>query len=382
MRLPREPGRGQAGLSMVEVMVYISVSGIVLAILTLTLRNMNKGLVQGNRAVKLQQGGREALSIMARDIRNTGLKRALYRDASGAVRDTLVARVANSAADSASFLAAESGRYDQITFRQIRLDGNDRPAGIDSVVYRVDAARQMLVRRENTGPFQDLSPNVDALQFQYGLYALDAPVVAARPPTAAGWTSSGAAGLVFSSTRMAMTLAGPGSGAARQVSGGFDVQQARTYRLEIITSADAAFFQNGGRMSAQILNPAGAPIATVPFIPGLSQTRRRIELTAPTAANCRLAIGLTAAGPVSVRVVSVRFGPVDRGAYTWVNAPTAAERKWVRAVRIMLMAKAGGAGSGVQTGSYAIGNAVVPIRDKQPRRYFEEEVPIVNNGVF
>lgn len=381
MRKERASRTGQAGLSLVEVLVYLSISGIVLAILTLALRNMNKGLVDGTRVVRLQQGAREALGVMTRDLRNAGLKQALYRDASGAWRDTLVSSVANSASDSSSFLQSDAGRYDGVDFRQLRLDANGRPQGVGTVTYRVDASRQMLTRKVDDGPFQDLYPGVDALQFQYGLYAMDSAVIQARPP-GPGWASSGSVALVLSSTRMAMVLAGAGSGTARYGASGFDVVQARTYRLDIIASSNAGFFLNNGRMSVQILSPAGAVLASAPFIPGLSQTRRSVEITAPNASGCRLAIGLSATGPAQVRIASVRFGPLDRGGYTWVNDPSAAQRKTVRAVRIMMMAKTSGEGSGVQTGAYAIGNAMVPIRDQMPRRYFEEEIPIVNNGMF
>lgn len=373
---------GQAGLSLPEVLVYVAVSGIVIGILTLALRNVNEGFVTGTRTVKLQQDAREAVSIMNREIRNTGLKRAHWIDGGGKPADSLLAEAALSAADSSSFLPTDGGRYDALVFRQARLASDGRPQGVDTVTYRVDPGRNMLTRRLNDGRDEDFCPNVDAMQFQYGVYAEGTPFQVSRPPTAAAWTSAGSAALAFTATRMALSLPAGGAGAARCNGTSFDIDAAATYVLEIAVAADEAFLANGGALSAQIVGPGGAVMAEERFRPSRALLRHRVEFTAPSSAGCHLSLGITASGPAAVKVAYVRFGPADRGRYSWLDAPDAALRKNVRAVRILLMAKAGGPGSGVPRGSYAIGNTTVAILDTEPRRYFEEEVPIPNNGVF
>jgi hypothetical protein len=362
------------------VLVYLGVSGIVVAILTLALRNMNSGFASGTRTVKLQQDAREAINIMHRELRNTGLKRAAWTDGSGNPADTLIAEA--SVPDSSSFTPADGGRYDGIVFRQARLAADGKPQGVDTVTYRVDPARQMLTRSLNGGRFEDFCPNVDAMQFQYGVYAEDGAIQISRPPTAAGWVQDGSAVLSFTATRMLIGLPAGGSGGARCIGTSFPVDAAATYALEIAAAGDDGFFDHGGVLSARILGPGGAVLKSESFRPDRALTRRRIEFTSPDGAGCRLALGLTASGPASVRVAYVKFGSADMGRFTWIDAPTAAQRKAVRAVRVLLMAKAGGPGSGLPTGTYPIGNAVVSIHDAQPRRYFEELVPIPNNGVF
>jgi hypothetical protein len=321
------------------------------------------------------------VNIMSREIRNMGLKHAFYRSG-GVLKDSLLSSVALSAADSSSFNFVERGRYDQISFRQARLDAAGAPLGVDTVTYQVDSTRQMLRRKLNNAAFEDFCPGIDALQFQYGLYAQKLVTINERPPPAANWSRLGLVNTAFSPTRMVVSLAASGSGSVRNDFVTFSTTASRTYYVEVSAAGDANFFNNGGVMEAQILSSGGAVLQREPFLPGRSMTTRTINITAPTAAGCKLALYLRATGAASVRVGMVRFGQADLGSYTWRDAPTLAEKKAIRAVRILLMAKAQGQGAAKPASTYVIGDAVVGVTDTQLRRYYEEEIPVSNNGLF
>lgn len=373
--------RGQAGVTLVETLVYVVVSAIVLAVLTMTMRNMNRGFIRGAQAVRMQQGAREAVNIMTREIRNAGLKHAFYNKA-GALVDTLAASASLLPGDSSSFSFVERGRYDQISFRQLVVDANGAPQGVDTVTYQVDSTRQMLQRKVNTGAFEDFCPGVDALQFQYGLYAQRANLIAERPPSALDWTRVGSGTATFNSTRTVLELTAAGTGYIRDDATTFPTNATRSYFVEISASGDPAFFANGGVLTAEIQSSGGAVLASEPFLPGRSLTLRTFNLTPSAAVGCKLAIRYKASGPAIARIGAVRFGQANLGAYTWRDAPTLAEKKDVRAVRVMLMAKAQGQGAVKPASTYVIGNATVNVLDTQLRRFYEEEIPIINNGIF
>jgi Tfp pilus assembly protein PilW len=381
MRRARGKTKAEAGVTLVETLVYVVVSAIVLAVLTMTLRNMNKGFVTGTRTTRMQQGAREAVNIMTREIRNTGLKHAFYQSG-GSLRDSLLTEASLLPGDSSSFSFAQRGRYDQISFRQARLDANGAPQGVDTVTYQVDSTRQMLRRKVNTGSFEDFCPGVDALQFQYGFYAQRVSTISERPPNSANWTRSGPPAMSFTPTRMVLALAAAGQGYVRNDAVTFSTAAARSYYVEITAAGDAGFFSDGGVLAAEIHSSGGSVLVSEPFLPGRSMTTRYLTLTAPASAGSRLAIRFKAAGAASVRIGTVKFGQADLGTYQWRDAPTLLEKKAVRAVRIMLMAKSQGQGAVKPSSTYLIGNATVNVVDTQLRRYFEEEVPISNNGVF
>ncbi len=374
--------RAQAGVSAIETMIYIVGSLLVVGMLASIMRNVNRGFMQGVQTVRMQKDAREAVNLMSREIRNAGLKQTFYETSPGNFLDTILTAAYLGAGDSSSFSFSDGGRYDGLSFRQTVLDPNGKPLGVDTVQYSVDSTRSMLRRKLNNGRFEDFCPNVDGLQFQYGVYAVNNAAINERPIAPGNWGTTGSAVSSFDGSALIVSLSSAGSGGVIQNAVAIDLASPKTYYCEIVSAGSEEFFANINSLDLVIFDNKGKILVTNPFLPGHSPLRRRLEFSVPDAKGCRLGFRMNAGGSAQLRITSVRFGELNLGAFSWKNAPSLLEKKCVRAVRILLMAKTTNPLSGQTGRDYTLANAVIPVSDRYMRRYYEEIVPVPNNGNF
>lgn len=68
------------GYTLTELLIYMVLAGLVISYSMQTLGNMSKNYVVSREVTKMQQTGRDAVNVLARDIANTGYKYYLNRD--------------------------------------------------------------------------------------------------------------------------------------------------------------------------------------------------------------------------------------------------------------------------------------------------------------
>lgn len=68
------------GYTLSELLIYMVLAGLVISYSMQTLGSMSKNYVTGREVTKMQQTGRDAVNVLARDIVNTGFKYYLNRD--------------------------------------------------------------------------------------------------------------------------------------------------------------------------------------------------------------------------------------------------------------------------------------------------------------
>jgi len=135
----------QVGFTLVELLVTLAVSGLLLTAVTQLFISSNKVHTVQEQVLRIQQGVRAGLDIMARDIRMAGY------DPTGS-------------ASAAGFTTANA------TNLRVQYDYDDDGSCDKDRDYEYDASERVLeVQRGGAGGFQDLVKNIDSLNFQYTL---------------------------------------------------------------------------------------------------------------------------------------------------------------------------------------------------------------------
>jgi Tfp pilus assembly protein PilW len=187
------------GMTLVEVLVYIVLAGLLLAPVVLLVRNSAISMARDAGTVSLRMSGRELLNVIYDDLRNTGYK---LNPSGFAANDTVSyidtvkfkAYVADCASasptkaygpcpvrldtitgefDLSSFMPFnKSGGdyYDALTVRRGRLTAAGAWAGIDTIAYWVENRefrRKIQGFSSPAGNTVTLARNVEALKFRY-----------------------------------------------------------------------------------------------------------------------------------------------------------------------------------------------------------------------
>lgn len=215
------------GVTLVELMVYIVLGVLVVSYAMATMKSVSKQYVHGREVAKMQQNGRDAINIIARDLVNTGFKYYIYtwlddngneqyetrpkRGLNGSADTTFLYASYNSkvkqfgvysdstvSADSAaSFLYWNTSNYpgDEIITYRSKLVRSDSVGSVERVRYYLDTGDSTLYRAvdicDNTnlciggnivwkdGPRVGVVENVIAFQLQFssnGIVWEDAPI--------------------------------------------------------------------------------------------------------------------------------------------------------------------------------------------------------------
>ncbi len=176
------------GLTLTELLIYMVLSGIVIAYGASMITHSSKVYVRQREVSKLQSGGRNTMAILARDIMNTGFK--TYLDTNGVVRTlggtwTGASIDASKPSDSAAsflFSAGENSFYDTLEIFKAEMVKGDSLEGVYRVKYLVDN-NEVLLRisglydssSASWGGWDTLqiATQIEALQYQFSIDGID-----------------------------------------------------------------------------------------------------------------------------------------------------------------------------------------------------------------
>lgn len=375
-------GMGQSGLTLVEVIIYASLSLLLIGLALGSLGTVQRGFFRNNEMARMRGDADEAIQIMGRDIRNLGVKRLFYATGPGAFVDTLIAAASYAPGDSSSFLHRDGPRYDGLTFLRARLDARGRPLGVDTVSYLVDPSSQTLIRTVNREPPSTLCDNVEALQFEYGISARRRVLVAETPPDGSRWTASPSSGMMTEGSSLALKVSDGSGGTvtAWQSASGFSTVSHRRYAFDLTGQVDADLLAGVDSMVALICTPTGTLVASERFLLGTIPTRLRVEMDAPPCGDCRAGIRMSLSSPGKLNLTSFTFQEVSQGDLTWSAVPDLGAKKSMRAVRIHLLVGTDRPVQGVAERSMRMANATMTFRDNRGRSLLDEVIPTPNNG--
>lgn len=371
---------GEKGLTLMEVLIYAALSMAVLVLAVGGIGNLQKNAYRKQEMSRLRGDADEVLRILAQDARNLGLKRVVFSPSLGSLVDTQLTRVDYGPADSSSFLHMDGSAYDTLIFLKPRLNAIGKPTAIDTVRYAVDERTAMLFRSVNGVNPVEIGRQIDALQFEFGVFAAKTTLANENPANTAHWSQLPAGTL---------TQAGSAIKAASAIAGTFkfwlsgtplSLTAAHTYQLEIATSGTGPFLSNVDSIYAVLCNSVGTPLARQSFLPTTSASSLTLTWSGLSCSPCYCGFQMIMNGAGEFQLASLKLTDVEQGDGAWVSKPTLIQKKAVRALRVYLLSRSSQNLHGVRQDTVKLANASLVFNDKLGRSLLEDVVPIPNNG--
>ena len=132
----------QAGLTLIELLVAVAMSGIVLAALVSLFVSTNKIFTVENKITDIQQGARGAMQLLSRDLRMAGLPQS----------------------SSCSGIPSANG-----TALRVRYDYDDTGTCGEDRAYQYVSSDEKLEVESNGGGYQPLAENIERFSLTYTL---------------------------------------------------------------------------------------------------------------------------------------------------------------------------------------------------------------------
>lgn len=371
---------GQAGLTLVETLVYAALSLAIMGLAVWSLAGLQKGAGRSQETARLHGDASEAMRLLAQDARNLGLKRIIYSPAPGSLVDTQLTRANFGPADSSSFRHSNGNPYDTLVFLKPALNPLGKPVAIDTVRYAADPATRILYRTLNGGAPLEICRQADALQFEYNVSAAKSELFDQNPPAALQWSQTPAGTVTPSGSALKASLAGAGTATFWLSGRPLSLNPSHTYQLDMRAMASAAFLANVDSIYAILCDAAGSPLARQSFLPAPTLTPLSLEWGGQACANCYCGFRMVMRGAGDFYLGSLKLTDVEQGDGPWVANPTPAQKKAVRAFRVYLLARGGKTTSSLRDGSLTLADVTVTFADKLARSLLEDIVPVPNNG--
>gem|GEM_PF-4923714 len=364
-----------------EVVIYSSLALLVLGSAVTILGRLHRSAFRNQEMSRVHGDAGEAISLIAQDIRNLGLKRVVYSPDPGLLVDTLLSSADYGPADSSSFLHKDGNPYDTLVFIKPQLDAVGKPISVDTIRYFVDPATSTLSRAANHADPVAICPQVDALQFEYGLYATKTTLVVEKPPAILHWSQNPAGTLSQSGSTLKAIRNSAGTSSFWISNHSVNLVANHTYRLEIQTMANAYFLDHVDSLYATLCNGAGVPVAKQSFLPSTTLSTQYLEWSGIACSGCYAGFRMETHGQGEFSLNSLQLIDVKQADGTWTPLPTTAEKKAVRSIRISLLARSAGEVFGIRPDTLNLANVQLHFHDDLGRALSNDVISIPNNGI-
>lgn len=371
------------GVTLVELIIYIVIAAIVVALMAVPFRKMVKSTKTEKQESSLQTSSRDALAVMSREIRNTGFKRYIV-GTTGVFDPSIIPNTFVDDDDSSSFILKQGIRSDTLTIYKATLDAfGYSTGGVDTVMYYLKDSS--LIRDANDPDANmettELANDVHALQFRLGRLSANTLLFKQDPIVTSSWTYDGVVSTTESSgSGMKVSYNGTGLGTV-QTDNSFTISGASRIRIIFQLSNNSGVESNIDSLKWSILNSSGNEVAYEYFKPGI--TSGNMILTCKTqvsGAGIRFSAKCKGAASLTLRLIEVRTA--DIGAIAWSDELDDKEKKNVKALRIYILQRSSSKAESYASDTISVANILVNRSTDFAWRLLSETVEIPNNGLF
>ncbi len=360
------------GVTLIELLVYIVLFSVVSLFVGAQMKQLLGGYSSGRRVARLQSEFRDVLAMLSREIRNTGLKTCLISGGSG----TLTTSIDPGAylSDSSSFIHKEGNPGDTLTIYKLRLNDNGDKTGVDVIQYYLDGTT---LKRYAEGKRIDIAENVHALQFQYGVLAMDSLLLDQRTINPNDWTVPYGVEKIGS---MKVKISSASSGSIKSLQS-FRISRDQRIRVRFQVSASGDFPQNLDSIRCSIIrSSSNSVIASERFLPNGSE----IGIVMPVRAenDAKISFDYWCHGKGELNISSAEVRRADLGEYRWENDPISSKKKAVKAIKIFALVRSSGKATAALNQNISVANVQVPVSGPYVWRVVKETVEVLNNGTF
>jgi len=403
------------GLTLIELMVAVILTGIVTWMTLSLFSNENQSYSRTRERVRLQADSREALRVIEQELRNLGYRTVAAISANrvhASISACSDATINLAGGDSSSFTygnsATLSGDSVSFLFHEIQNGPLSSCTNLRTIGFRQTGSQ--LQRRWCSGtctsePWIALLDSVVTFQIRYGLIAL--PVdTSSQNGYPQLWTSSrwNTGTLTKSGTSPDLTLTGFATTRKTAIYGyPIDTLDPReTWEIRFTSSANDALLSDMDTTSFKVgFYKADGTVSgttdTASFIAGISSgvSRNVVVRLSPSASaigtrylGIEAKLKTTTQAGWSLTLSNITMRRVSRGRYIWKEAPSTAEKNMVKALDLHLLVKAHKTTEEASPGPFnasALGQtglSYTPTGTDVNRSFvlFQRIVPVVNNG--
>jgi len=340
--------------------------------------------------MRQQTDARDILGLMAREVRNTGLKIFFRSNGGSLIKDTASGTFISSS-DLSSFKHSESQNNtygDTLTLLMARLSTTGDSAGVDTITYFLDNTNlKCILKSTGTSTSSIIATNVLALQFQYGIYGIDATLFSDSLTNYNNWTlvnESGTAPTKSTNSPLALTFTAAAKGYVKYISQKSVIKN-RKYSILFQINTSGGFPDALDSLRFEFVNGTSL-YGYEKFKPVTGTQLITVRDSISGTADMRLRYSASGAGVLNINAVVARV--TEDSCYTWVNRFTGgnpdstAYKKLVRAIKIHILTR-----TSVQTGTkmsstIQVANVSVQMPEGYTCRNYTELIEVPNNGRF
>lgn len=363
------------GITLIELIIYIALTGFVIALISSPFKTMLKSSAANKEISKIQSSSRDALSMLSREIRNTGLKR-YPMSGSGPFNSAVIPKTY--LLDSSSFNIKPGNPSDTLTIYKARVNDLGQCTGeADSVKFYLE---NNTLKRVFNGTPNDLAQDVHALQFKTGLFTKDSMLYSCDTFYTGQWTRSGtASGISIENNNLLINFTGAGSGAVTSVKT-LSINPGARIKVRFTLINKSGIPDNVDSIQWGIVNSSNSVVASENFQSGLSGGELTIPV--PSVTNARIQLRVVSKAAASMVIDKFEIKAIDRGAIVWSDTVAVKEKKNVKALKIYVLLRTNSKTDTQTSGSVNVANISVDRSGMYSWRLLSETVEILNNGLF
>lgn len=361
------------GTSLVELLVYIALFGIVTVLIGTQLNQLAKGYSSGRRLSKMQSDSRDVLAMMSRDIRNMGCKTYLVDTATV----KFITDVAPGAylADGSSFIHVDGEPGDELTMLKAVLNSTGDFDSVEQIHFYLDGTD--LIRESETERIV-LAENIHALQFQYGVYDLEKTLLTENGANVSHWIIENSAMITRDFTKNQFNVSGPTTGRVRLTTQSF-ANDSQNVWVQFRISASNGFPENLDSIKC-VIRSVSQTLGSDKF--KISGNEMKIKLPVPKNSVSYIGFEIGSKGAGVFKVENVKVIRADLGKYVWKDDPLPEEKRAVKAVRIHALIRSKDKVAINDQKPDTLGNVIVTRSGEYAWRKYIETVEVFNNGRF
>jgi type II secretory pathway component PulJ len=373
----RGPQLNSRGVTLLELVIYIALTAMVIVLISSPFKGMLKSSAASKQVTRMQSTSRDALAMMSREIRNTGLKRYSFA-ASDTFNSTIIPKTYLST-DSSSFTLKQGNPGDTLIVYKATIDDAGLcTGGVDSVKFYLKADT---LKRNYNGAEIVLGYDFYALQFKTGLLAKDSLLFNASPITVAKWTGSGVNSvLAMNGTGLSIACSGAGSGTVTSVNT-LSVSPAARIELHFNIRNITGIPEKVDSLQWLVLNSSSTVVASENSKPGLTSADLIIPVPSAVSGG-KIQIKTVCNGAATFVLDSLEIRTVDRGAIIWSDTVAVKDKKYVKALKVFLLQRTHGKSDSQTSTAIDVANVTISRSGAYSWRLLSETVEILNNGLF
>jgi len=377
------------GFTVTELLIYIALLGLVSLLIGKQFKSLTDNYAKGKQVSRQQSDARDVVTMISREIRNTGLKVYLQSSGTDSYTRVVAPGVINGSGDSSSFTHTQGDPGDGLTILKAHLSSAGALLGIDTVHYYLEGnSLRREYRTAGSSPaISTIAENIYALQFRYGILGSSEQLLDETPLSSPSvkWSLTNQTGTAPSRTDQtnSITLSFTAAATGRlEHSTSFSVTADSKYAILLMINAEYGFPKQLDSLRFAFRNTGGVTIASEPFLPWCDS----LWITVPvptTSAQTYATIDYHAKGAGTLTIKGIEVKCIESGVYTWSDNPsTSADKKNVRAIRMYMLIRsdqkaAAGDGSAVNVGEISVSRSA-----DYAWRLYTETIETPNNGIF